>query len=142
MLWHRRTLLTFTNTGHLILPNIPITFRPDCYDKIPISVENLPVELPDKEVKTFLSNCATLIGKTYYPGIKHQNKYYTTGTRVYQCTKLTQHIPKHIYHFERYLRICYDDQPKDNPNNIDTNTNNPDDTPVPTTELPRNTTYI
>lgn len=142
MLWHRRTLLTFTNTGHLILPNIPITFRPDYYDKIPTSVENLPVELPDKEVKAFLSNCATLIGKTYYPGIKHQNKYYTTGTRVYQCTKLTQHIPKHIYHFERYLRICYDDQPKDNPNNIDTNTNNPDDTPVPTTELPRNTTYI
>ena len=77
------TLITFTNTEHLILPNISITFQPDYYEKKRISIENLPTGLPDKEVKTFLSQYATLFGKTYYPGIKHQNKYYTTRTRVY-----------------------------------------------------------
>ena len=64
--------------------------------------------------------------------MKHHNKYYTTGTRVYRCIKLTQHIPKNIYHFGRYLRICYDEQPKDNHNSTGANTiNYPDHTPVP-----------
>ena len=103
------TLLTFTNTEHLILPNISITFQLDYYEKKRISIENLPTRLPDKQVKTFLSQYTTLFGKTYYPGTKHQNKYYTTGTRVYQYIDLKEHIPKHIYYFGRYLHICYDD---------------------------------
>ena len=112
----RETLLTLTNTEHFILPDTPISFQPDFHDKIRISIENLPIELPDKKVKTFLSEYAKPIGNTYYPGIKHHNKYYTTGTRVYQCTELTQHIPRLIQKFGRYLRVCYNDQPKENPN--------------------------
>ena len=42
---------------------------------------------------------------------KDNNKYYTTRTRVYQCTHLEQHIPRHVYEFGRYLRIHYDSQP-------------------------------
>ena len=111
----RETLLKFTNTEHFILSDYPITFQPDHDDKICISIENLPIELPET---TFLSKYTTPVGKTYYPGIKHQNKFYTTGTRVYKCIKLTQHIPKHIYQFGRYLCIRYDDQPKDQQKDI------------------------
>ena len=110
----RETLLKFTETEHLIIDN-PVIFQPDHDDKIRISIENLPIELPDKKVKTFLSEYTTPVGKTYYPGIKHNNKFFTTGTRVYQCVRLTKHIPKHVYQFGRYLRIRYDDQPKEQP---------------------------
>ena len=66
----RETLLKFTNNEYSILPNHPITFQPDDNDKIRIWIENLPIELPDKEVKTFLSKYTTPVGKTYYPGTK------------------------------------------------------------------------
>ena len=130
----REVLLKFTNTEHLLL-NEQITFQPDHDDKIRVSIENLPIELPDKEVKTFLSKYITPVGKTYYPGIKHHNKFFTTGTRVYQCVNLTQHIPKHVYQFGRYLRIQYDDQPKDQQPQ-----QNIPDTPI--TELPDDTPEI
>ena len=128
----REILLKFGNTDHLQLPDISITFEPDYYHKICISIEYISIELPDKKVKTFLSTYTTPIGKTYYPGTKHYNKYFTAGTRVYQCIKLNQHTSRQIHHFGRYLGICYDKQPKDNPNNTNTNINqNSDHTPVP-----------
>ena len=34
---------------------------------------------------------------------QHSNKFFPTGTKLYQCIKLTQHIPRHIYHFDRYF---------------------------------------
>ena len=34
------------------------------------------MERPDKEVKTLLSDYTTIIGKTYYPRTKHNNKYF------------------------------------------------------------------
>lgn len=77
-----------------------------------------------------MSKYATLFGKTYYPGTKFQNKYFTTGTRIYQYTSLSKHIPRHINEFGRYLQIRYDEQPKDD-NNLDTQS-----------EFPRNVTYI
>ena len=135
----RETLLKFVGTDHL-LADIPITLEPDNYDKIQLSIENIPIELPDKEVKEFLSTYTTTIGKTHYPGIKHSNKFFTSGTRVYQCIKLTQHIPRHLHHFGRYLRICYNDQPQDKPT-ITTNTTNPDNS-FDSPELPQSTTYI
>ena len=61
----RERLLPFSNTGHLILPNISITFQLDYYEKKRMSIENLPIELPDKEVKTFLSQYATLFEKKH-----------------------------------------------------------------------------
>ena len=67
--------------------------------RITISIENLS----DREFKKFLSQYTTVVGKTYYPGIRHKNKYYTTGTRVYQCVKIKEHIPRHLYKFGRYL---------------------------------------
>ena len=122
----------FVDTDHL-LADTTITLEPDYYDKFRISIENIPIELPDKEVKEFLSTYTKIIGKTYYPGIKHSNKYFTTGTRVYQCIKLTQHIPRNVYHFERYLRIRYDQQPHNKPTNIDNNANqNTNKTPTQT----------
>ena len=113
-------LLQFVDIDHL-LADTPITFEPYYYDKFGISIENIPIELPDKEVKEFLSIYTTTIGKTYYPGIKHTN--FTTGTRVYQCIKLNQHISRHVHHFGRYLRIRYDQQPHDKPTNNHNNTN-------------------
>ena len=125
--------MKFTNIEHS-LPDIPITFYPDHYERRKISIENLSIELPDKEVKIFLSEYATLIGKTYYPGIKFQNKYFTTGTRIYQYTTLTKHIPRQIYYFGRYLRIRYNEEPKDGPD-IQLG-------PGTEPELPRNVAYI
>ena len=66
-----------------------------------------------RRLKLFYQNM-TATGKTYYPGITHNNKHFTTGTRVYQCIKLKNEIPRHLYEFGRYLRICYDSQLKNN----------------------------
>ena len=52
------------------------------------------------------------------------------GTRVYQCIKLIQHLPRHVYEFGRYLRIRYNSQPT--PTSTTTSENNAsDNTPVP-----------
>ena len=81
---------------------------------MPIEDENLPIEIYNTS------------RKTYYPGLKFQNKFYTTGTRVYHCIKMTEHLPRHFYQFGRYLHICYDSQPNfitiknDNNNSQDT----------------------
>ena len=126
-------LLTFCETEHEILPNIHIQFEPDYHDKIRISIENIPIELPDKEVKTFLSQYAKPVGKTYYPGQKFQNKFYTTETRVYHCINMIEHLPKHIHKFGRYLRICYDSQP--NSPTITDGNNKTQDTLAPEKQL-------
>ena len=59
----------------------------------------------DKKVKTLLLEYTTVKGKTYYAGIQHEHKLFTTGTCAYQCIKLIQHIPRYIYKFGQYLRI-------------------------------------
>ena len=110
----RDTLLQFADTDHILL-DTPISFEPEYYQKIHISIENIPIELPDDEVKIFLSTYTkTIKGKTYYPGIKHSNNFITTGTRIYQCIKINHHIPRRIFYFGRYLRIRYNEQPQDN----------------------------
>ena len=60
----RETLLKFVGTNHL-LADIPTTLEPDNYGKIQISIEDIPIELSDKEVKEFLSRYTTTIGKTH-----------------------------------------------------------------------------
>ena len=148
---NREILLKFYNTEHQLLTNTYVHFEADYHDKIQISMENVPIELPNREVKTFLSEYATPIGKTYYPEITNKNKKFTTGTRVYQCIKLKKDIPRHLYEFGKYLRICYDSQAKSNPTLLDNNkppsekirvpTNH--DTPQIEEEIrPRNLTYI
>ena len=54
----REILLKFINIEHL-LHDIPITCEPDHHGKMYISIESLPIELPDKEVKTFLLEYTT-----------------------------------------------------------------------------------
>ena len=66
-----------------------VKFKPDYHTRIRMSIEQVPIKLPGKEVKTLLPEYTTATGKIYYPGIKHENKYFTTGTRVYQYIKIT-----------------------------------------------------
>ena len=92
--------------------------------------------------------------KKHYPGIKHENKYLTARTQVYQCIKLLQHISRHICKFGRYLRMRYDSQSTNNPTkscnnnpNIEKNsTPTNHDTPIITNNeqeiLRQNLTYI
>ena len=73
---------------------------------------------------------------------------------IYQCIKLLQHIPRHIYQFGRYLRIRYDSQPINNPTISGNNNPNTEDTVTPINHdtptirdneektLPRNITII
>ena len=63
-----------------------------------------------KKYVTSYQHILHLLEKLFTLG-KDNNKYHTTGTRVYQCTHLEQHIPRHVYEFGRYLRIRYDSQP-------------------------------
>ena len=63
-------------------------------------MENIPIKFPDVKIRNILSNYASLIGKTYYPGQRYEDTYYTARTRVYSCGTITDHIPKHIYQFE------------------------------------------
>ena len=52
----------FVDTDHL-LADTTITLEQDYYDKFRISIENIPIELPDKEVKEFLSTLLRLSEK-------------------------------------------------------------------------------
>ena len=80
-----------------------ITFYPDCQKKIRITgitIENLPIKLPDAKARQFYSNYVILIGNIYYPGYRYENKHFITGTRVYSCNEITNHILRHIISLE------------------------------------------
>ena len=67
-------MLQFADTDHL-LKDVPITFEPDYYEKIRISIENLPTELPDSVVKEFLSTYNILPrNQTYQQTFYNRNK--------------------------------------------------------------------
>lgn len=93
----------FCKTEYLLTFNTHLKVELNYKTRIRIYIENIPIELPDIEVKTLLADYTTVIGKTYYPGIKHNNKYFKTGTRIYQFIKLQQDIPKDIYTHLIYL---------------------------------------
>ena len=63
----RDSPIIFCESQHEILPDTFIKFEPDYQEKTRISIENIPIELPDKGVKTFLAQSAQPVGKTYYP---------------------------------------------------------------------------
>ena len=132
MPYKQRNIRNFLPKRIFTIPNIYVKFEPEYQTRIRISIENRPIELCDSEVKKFLSQYTIIEGKTYYPGIRHKNKYYTTGTRVYQCVKINKHIPRHLYKFGRYLRIWYDSQPTNSSNTQHIITNNTQNTPIPT----------
>ena len=66
----RKLLLEFCNNEHLLLHDVPVLFSPDYNERIRISIDNLPIEFPDKDVKNFLPVYGTPIGTTYYTGKK------------------------------------------------------------------------
>ena len=74
-----REIRNFCQNEHLLLPNIYVKFEPDYQTRIRISIENIPIELSDREVKKFLSQYTTVAGKTYYPGIRHKNNDWNTS---------------------------------------------------------------
>ena len=85
----RRLLNQNTHDSNLHLPQIRIymlhrttNIRQVLSNRIGISIENISIKLPDKEVKTVRSEYTTIIGKRYFPGIKHNNKRSTTGTQI------------------------------------------------------------
>ena len=101
----RDTMGTFCKEEHYI-KNDSVVFTPDYQKKIRISIENIPIELQDKKIRTFLSQFVTLVGNTYYPRKRYENNHFITGTennhfitgtRIYSCTTITNHLPKHIY---------------------------------------------
>ena len=97
----REILEGFCKSDHQTLSDIYVQFEPGYHTRQLISLENIPTELPDREVETFLSEYVTVLGKMYYPGIRHNNKYFTIRTRVYQCVKLQKHFPRDLYQFSR-----------------------------------------
>ena len=118
----------FCQEEHLMLGD-PTTFTPDYQSKIRISIENVPIELPHTKIRT-LSKYATLV------------TYFITGTRVYSCTTIKEHLQKHIYTFGRHLRIRYDNELTQNEETQQErelqDNNNTSDTEG---QLPRNCTY-
>ena len=52
---NREILETFYQNEHLLLPNIYVKFETDYQTRIRISIENIPIELSNREVKKFLS---------------------------------------------------------------------------------------
>ena len=53
---HHSTLLTFTNTEHLLLPNILITFHADYYKKKRISIETYRLNFQIRKLKRSCRN--------------------------------------------------------------------------------------
>lgn len=113
---------------HLMLGD-PTTFTPDYQNKIRISIENISIELPHTKIRT-LSKYATFT-------------YFITGTKVYSCTTIKEHLQKHTYTFGRHLRIRYDNQLTQNEEETQQERELQDNNNTSDTEeqLPRNCTY-
>ena len=104
----------------LSIEGINITFYPDRKKaaKPPrrlmnISLINIPPETPEAIVTEFLEQYADIEGTPMYVTKTHNGKKYCTGTRVYQITKLFQHIPRRLPRlFGRTIVCIYDIQPE------------------------------
>ena len=78
-----------------------------------ISFLNIPPETPEQIVTDFLESYADIEGKPMYVQKIHNGKRHCTGTRVYQITKLYQHIPRRLPNmFDRTIMCIYDLQPE------------------------------
>ena len=81
-----------------------------------ISFLNVPPETPEDILTEFLNEYADIKGFPFYPKKTYDGITYCTGTRVYQVSKLHQHIPRKLYNmFGRTIICIYNDQPNDNP---------------------------
>ena len=79
-----------------------------------ISFLNVPPETPEDILTEFLNEYADIKGSPFYPKKMYDGITYCTGTRVYQVSKLHQHLPRKLYNmFGRTVICIYNDQPND-----------------------------
>ena len=78
--------------------------HPQCRTHIRSSIENIPIELKNTTIRTFLSQYATQYptpaGKTPHRGKRHENTYLITGTRIHYRTNIKEHLPKYLQIWE------------------------------------------
>ena len=117
--FHTKEVMELFCTEPLQIGNHYIRFRPDTkflkpkqkHQLLNISFLNVPTEAPDEALTEFLEQYADIQGKPFYPQKDYQGIPYNTGTRVYQVSKLYQHIPRYIQNmFGRTVKCIYDKQ--------------------------------
>ena len=103
----------------LSIHGLNVTFYPDKRKSKPkkrlmnISFLNIPPEAPEQIVTDLIETYVDIEGKPLYVRKKHKGITYCTGTRVYQITKLYQHIPRRLPNmFGRTMMCIYDLQPE------------------------------
>ena len=93
-------------------PNITKPRRPRLLN---ISLLNIPPEPPEDTVTEFINEYADIEGFPFYPKKTYNGVFFCTRTRVYQVSKLHQHIPRKLYNmFGRTVICIYNDQPNRN----------------------------
>ena len=108
-------------TEPLEIGSFTITLSPDTKKHRPpkllnISFLNVPPETPEDILTEFVNEYADIKRFPFYPKKVHDGIIYCTGTRIYQVSKLHQHIPRKLYNmFGRTVICIYNDQPNDNP---------------------------
>lgn len=86
----------------LLIQGFNISFYPDKRKTKPqkrlmnISFPNIPPETPERILTEFLETYADIEDSPLYATKTHNGVEYCTGTRVYQVTRLYQHIPRRL----------------------------------------------
>lgn len=78
-----------------------------------ISLLNVPPETPDHLLTDYLNSYADIQGAPLHVKKSHDGIDYSTGTRVYQITRLYQHTPRQQAMFGRIIVCIYDEQPEE-----------------------------
>ena len=104
---------------HLTVRGYAIEFKPDKRQAkskqllMNINFLNVPPETPDHLLTDYLNNYADVKGTPLYIKKSHDGIEYSTGIRVYQVSRIYQHIPRHQNMFARTIVCIYDIQPED-----------------------------
>ena len=104
----------------LSIQGFNVTFYPESRKKRPppkrlmnVSFINILPETPEEIVTELLEQYADIEGTPMYVKKTHNGRTYCTGTRIYQITKLYQHIPRRLPNtFGRTIVWIYDLQPE------------------------------
>ena len=104
----------------LTIQGFNITFYPEGHKRkkpskrlMNVSLINIPPETPESLVTEFLEEYADIEGTPMYVKKDYNGRKYCTGNRVYQITKLYQHIPRRLPNtFGRTIICIYDIQPE------------------------------
>ena len=112
----KELMQSFCTEGLVISDNITVYFKPDY--KLPpptrnytfVSFQNVPLEREEKDMNDFVRQYAEF-RRVHYPTQKIGDIKFHTGTRVYRCTKIKEHLPKAVHIFGRWTKIIYNGQP-------------------------------